>query len=142
MIERLTADLRGDGYLGPGLLLDLFQVAALLPNQSTHQAVVGKDFQRDVLRPTGTQAHKRLDEMTEDWLQTDELECGQLNRSRCCCKPKDFFSYMIYLFMLPETFMWSRSDITPIDSYSCYSGDSVDAKCLQDSDLCEKVKSV
>lgn len=45
-------DLRGDGNLGPCLLLNLLQVAALLPNQPAHEAVVGEDFQRDVLRPT------------------------------------------------------------------------------------------
>lgn len=38
------ADLRGDGYLGPCLLFDFLQVAALLPNQPTHQAVVSEDF--------------------------------------------------------------------------------------------------
>lgn len=59
-------NLRGDGYLGPCLLLDLLQVAALLPNQPTHQAVMGKDFQRDFLRPKVTQKHKKLDGMTED----------------------------------------------------------------------------
>lgn len=55
------ADLRGDGNLGPCLLLDLLQVAALLPNQPAHEAVVGEDFQRDVLRPTHTQTHTRTD---------------------------------------------------------------------------------
>lgn len=37
-------DLRGDGYLGPCLLFDLLQVAAFLPDQPAHQAVVGEDF--------------------------------------------------------------------------------------------------
>lgn len=52
-----SGDLRGDAYLGPCLLLNLLQVAALLPNQPAHQAVVGEDLQRDVLRPKHTQTH-------------------------------------------------------------------------------------
>lgn len=47
-----SADLRGDGNLGPCLLLNFLQVSALLPNQPAYEAVVGEDFQRDVLRPT------------------------------------------------------------------------------------------
>lgn len=62
-------DLRGDGYLGPCLLLDLFQVAALFPNQPTHEAIVGKDFQRDVLRPTTTHTHTEVRLVSLMWCE-------------------------------------------------------------------------
>lgn len=62
-----SGDLRGDGNLGPCLLLNLLQVAALLPNQPAHEAVVGEDFERDVLRPTNTHPHTfRLGKVIED----------------------------------------------------------------------------
>lgn len=51
--------LRGDGNLGPGLLLNLLQVAALLSNQPAHEAVVGEDFQRDVFSPTNARRRDR-----------------------------------------------------------------------------------
>lgn len=51
--------LRGDGNLGPGLLLNLLQVAALLSNQPAHEAVVGEDFQRDVFSPTDAHRQER-----------------------------------------------------------------------------------
>lgn len=47
-------DLRGDGNLGPCLLLDLLQVAALLSNQPAYIVVASDDLQRDVFHPTPT----------------------------------------------------------------------------------------
>lgn len=55
-----SRDLRGDGNLGPCLLLDLLQVTALLPNQPAHEAVVGEDFQTDFLRPTNTHVQAKV----------------------------------------------------------------------------------
>lgn len=52
--KKWWADIRGDENPGPCLLLNLLQVAALLSNQPAHQAVVGEDFQRDLLRPAST----------------------------------------------------------------------------------------
>lgn len=46
--------LRGDGNLGPCLLLDLLQVAALLSNQPAYVVVASDDLQRDVFHPTPT----------------------------------------------------------------------------------------
>lgn len=59
--EGESGDLRGDGNLGPCLLLDLLQVAALLTNQPAHEAVVGEDFQGDFLRPTHTNTHTQVE---------------------------------------------------------------------------------
>lgn len=56
-----SGDLRGDGNLGPCLLLDLLQVAALLTNQPAHEAVVGEDFQGYFLRPTHTNTHTKVE---------------------------------------------------------------------------------
>lgn len=55
---KVSRDLRGDGDLGPCLLLDFLQVAALLSNQTTNVVVAGKDFQRDVFHSINTNAHR------------------------------------------------------------------------------------
>lgn len=47
-----SRDLRGDGNLGPCLLLDLLQVAALLSDQPAYVVVASDDLQRDVFHPT------------------------------------------------------------------------------------------
>lgn len=52
--EAGSSDLRGDGNLGPCLLLDLLQVAALLSNQPAYVVVASDDLQRDVFHPTHT----------------------------------------------------------------------------------------
>lgn len=52
--EVRSRDLRGDGNLGPCLLLDLLQVAALLSNQPAYVVVASDDLQRDFFHPTPT----------------------------------------------------------------------------------------
>lgn len=55
---KVSRDLRGDGDLGPCLLLDFLQVAPLLSNQTTNVVVAGKDFQRDVFHSINTNARR------------------------------------------------------------------------------------
>lgn len=56
--EVRSRDLRGDGNLGPCLLLDLLQVAALLSNQPAYVVVASDDLQRDFFHPTPTNTRR------------------------------------------------------------------------------------
>lgn len=90
--------LRGDGNLGPGLLLDLLQVAALLPDQPAHEAVVSEDFQRDVFSPTSAHRDRWEISSTERYWRRvrNVLWWGWTGmwtaaRLKCCCKHKAYY---------------------------------------------------
>lgn len=44
----LMGSLRWDCYLGPCLMFNFLQISAFFSNQSSNQAIVGQDFQRNL----------------------------------------------------------------------------------------------